>query len=217
MKSFLSNIPFFTVHLKRETIREAFMTHLQNSLGRTITVWDASDGTEVAARGWPRGHPFEAQTSIGALGCLDSHIRLLEHMLAENHPVIGVFEDDAECMTDVPYLESYYDSVNTIDPNWDILFLGANEWVEYEPVERSILKVRRFWGTHAFLIRESAARKVIQDHHDLLAKGYAYPADWLYAYSIQMHSLKAYGPILCKKHVRQKPGLISAVNGKLRN
>jgi GR25 family glycosyltransferase involved in LPS biosynthesis len=216
MKSFLPNIPFFTVHLKRETLREAFMTHLQNSLGRRIHVWDASDGAEVASRGWPRGHPFEAETSIGALGCLDSHIRLLQHMLTENYPIMGVFEDDAECVSDISYLESYYESVNKLDPNWDILFLGANEWVECDVVQSNVIKVRRFWGTHAFLIRESAARKVIQDHRNLLAKGYAYPADWLYAYSIQMHHLKAYGPVLSKKHIRQKPGLISAINGKLR-
>jgi GR25 family glycosyltransferase involved in LPS biosynthesis len=216
MKPFLSNIPFFTVHLKRETIREGFMTHFQNSLGRTIHIWDASDGVEVASRGWPRGHPFEAETSIGALGCLDSHIRLLEYMLTKNYPIVGVFEDDAECMSGIPQLESFYQTVNTIDPNWDMLFLGANEWVECDVIQSNVIKVRRFWGTHAFLIRESAARKVIEDHRDLLEKGYAYPADWLYAYSIQKHGLNAYGPILCKKLIRQKPGLISAINGKIR-
>ena len=216
MKRFLPEIPFYSVHLKRETIREPFMTHLQNSLGRTIETWEASEGKEVAARGWPRKHPFEPETSIGALGCLDSHIRLLTHMTSQNFPVMGIFEDDAEFVGTIPNLDSFYNTVNAFEPEWDILFLGANEWVEYEQVESSLVKVSRFWGTHAFLIRESAARKVIQDHEDLLAKGYAYPADWLYAYSIQRHKLKTFGPIYSKRFIRQKPGLVSAINGKMR-
>ena len=216
MRSFLPDIPFYSVHLERETLREPFMTHLQNCLGHQITVWAASEGKEVAARGWPRGHPHESQTSIGALGCLDSHIRLLENMITQRQPVIGIFEDDAECICQIPSLDGFFDSVNAVNPKWDILFLGANEWVDYEAVAKGIVRVSRFWGTHAFLIRESAVRCVLQDFRDLLAKGYAYPADWLYAYSIQKHGLKAYGPTLCKSMIRQKPGLVSAINGKIR-
>ena len=137
-------------------------------------------------------------------------------MTSQNFPVMGIFEDDAEFVGTIPNLDSFYNTVNAFEPEWDILFLGANEWVEYEQVESSLVKVSRFWGTHAFLIRESAARKVIQDHEDLLAKGYAYPADWLYAYSIQRHKLKAFGPIYSKRFIRQKPGLVSAINGKMR-
>jgi hypothetical protein len=71
-------------------------------------------------------------------------------------------------------------------------------------------------GEHA-LIRQDVARKVIQDHRDLLSKGYAYPADWLYAYqhykNIVSQGLWSH---LCRSMIRQKPGLVSAINGKMR-
>lgn len=217
MKSFIPDIPFFSIHLERESNRQAYMTHLQNTLGRQITTWKASEGTEVASRGWPRGHPHERETSIGALGCLDSHIRLLQHMITEKYIYMGIFEDDAECVVDISTLDSFFESANAQQKPWDILFLGANEWVDFFPSQRNLIQIFRFWGTHAFLIKADAARKIIQDHRDLLSKGYAYPADWLYAYSIQKHGLVAYGPTFCKGMIRQKPGLVSAINGKIRS
>lgn len=218
MNSFLPDVPFFTIHLERETIRESHMVYFQNTLGRQVTTWPASDGKEVAVRGWPRGHPHEAQTSIGALGCLDSHIRLLEHMITERYELIGIFEDDAECITNIQTLDSFLEDCAHLDSDkpWDILVLGANEWVDFQVVSPSVVKPKRFWGTHAFLIRKDAARKVIDDHRELLSKGFAYPSDWLYSYSIMKHGLVAYGPKNCKKFIRQKPGLLSAINGKVR-
>lgn len=216
MNSFLPDIPFFTIHLEKEVGRQPYITHFQNTLGRQVTVWNASEGNEVASRGWPRRHPHEPQTSIGALGCLDSHIRLLEHMITEKYDMIGIFEDDAECLANIQTLDSFIEDCANLGEQWDILVLGANEWVDYKVVSSSVVKPNRFWGTHAFLIRKEAAKKVIADHRELLSKGFAYPSDWLYSHSIMKHGLVAYGPKNCKKFIRQKPGLISAINGKVR-
>lgn len=221
MKKFLPDIPFFTIHLQKELGREPFMTHFQNNLGREVKVWDASDGNEVARKGWPRKHPFEPETSIGALGCLDSHIRLLEYQIQNAIPILGIFEDDAEIVSPLEDLETFYTNAGD---DWDILFLGANEWVEIKYMDPktgadnyNCAFIQRFWGTHAFLIKERAAQLVIQDHLEILKNGYAYPADWLYAYSIQKHKLKALGPFNAKQYIRQKPGLISSINGKVRS
>ena len=209
---FLEKIPFYCIHLTRSREREIFITQLQNSLGRSIEVWEASEGMDVLHRGWPRKHPFEAQTSIGALGCLDSHIRLLKEMVNKQIPVIGVFEDDADVIVSVETLQNYYENA----PSWDILVLGANEWVDFNRVNDTYVNPSRYWGTHAFLITIDAAKKVIEAHEELLTKGYAYPADWLYSHSISKYKLQAYGPFNCKGLIRQKPGLISAINGKIR-
>lgn len=192
------------------------MTHFQNCLGRRVEVWAASEGSEVAARGWPRGHPHERETSIGALGCLDSHIRLLQKMIDEGLEVIGIFEDDAELVVKSEKLLEFYEKASAIKPEWDLLVLGANEWVDFRSVIPGISRPSRFWGTHAFLIRRRAALAVLALFKDLQAKGYSYPADWLYSYAIGQKGLIAYGPDICRSLIRQKPGLVSAINGKVR-
>ena len=216
MNPFLSEIPFFCIHLLRETDREAYMTHFQNSLGRPVVVWAASEGAEVAARGWPRGHPHERETSIGALGCLDSHIRLLRHMLEKGWEMIGIFEDDAELIVSRQTLQDFYDHVSSQKPEWDILVLGANEWVDIRTSGKEYVFPTRFWGTHAMLIRREAAEKVVATFEELQSRGYSYPADWLYSYVISHKNLIAYGPGVCRRLIQQKPGLISAINGKVR-
>ena len=217
MNKFLPDVPFFCIHLMRAIEREPFMTHFQNGLGRQIIVWPASEGTEVAARGWPRGHPHERETSLGALGCLDSHIRLLRKMLEEDWEMMGIFEDDAELLVRSEQLQEFYERVQKEVPVWDILVLGANEWVDVQTKQNGFARPQRYWGTHAFLIRRRAAQEVISMFEDLQRKGYSYPADWLYSYTIQKKKLVAVGPEVCRSLIRQKPGLVSAINGQVRS
>ncbi len=216
MDSFLPEIPFFCIHLPRETSREAYMTHFQNGIGRPVFVWKASDGNDVLAYNWPRGHPHEPQTSIGALGCVDSHLRLLQKMIKEDWEMIGIFEDDAELLVDQSELREFYDKACNERPEWDLLILGANEWVDWRTVPSGLARPSRYWGTHSFLIRKKAAKIVLELFAELQKKGYTYPADWLYSAAINQKGLVAYGPGVCRSLIRQKPGLISAINGKVR-
>ena len=138
--------------------------------------------------------------------------------------VIGVFEDDAEVVCDLDTLVNYMNTVEEINPDWDILFLGANEWVDSLPFAETkgkpqydlVRRIDRFWGTHAFLIRRRAADLVVMKHTELLGKGFAYPADWLYAKTIKEYNLKVYGPSNPKSMIRQKPGLVSSITGNIR-
>ena len=208
----MDKIPFFCIHLARETHREAHMTILQNRMGCHITTWIASDGSTMDLRKWPRRHPIERETRPGAIGCLDSHIRLLENMIAEGHEMIGIFEDDAEVVVDRKVIDEFVNGA----PEWDILILGANEWVDPQTVRPGLVRVTRFWGTHGFLIKHAAAKSVLAAFKHLYRMGFAYPADWLYAQSIIWSRLRAYGPADCKAFMRQVPGLPSAITGHLR-
>lgn len=215
MNPFLAEIPFFCIHLERAKEREPFMTHLQNNLGREIKVWPASEGAEIAKLGWPRKHPIEAETNDGNLGCLDSHLRLLQHMLDEGHEVIGIFEDDAELTESVGKVHEFYEQACALNPKWDLLILGATEWVDTNIVSQTIRRPTRFWGTHAMLLTRKAAQAALATHKALQEKGYAYPADWFYSAAITQNNLVAYGP-RNSKLIQQKPGLLSAISGKVR-
>ena len=221
MVGLLPNIPFYCIHLEREEGRLELINALEDGLGRPLVMWPASEGCEIAKLGWPRRHPHQGQTKDGELGCLSSHVRLLSLMRRD---IIGVFEDDAEVVCDLDTLVNYMNTVEEINPEWDILFLGANEWVESLPFAQTIGKpqydlvrrIERFWGTHAFLIRRRAADLVVATHEKLLKEGFAYPADWLYAKTIKEYNLKVYGPADPKSMIRQKPGLVSSITGNIR-
>jgi GR25 family glycosyltransferase involved in LPS biosynthesis len=221
MVGLLPNIPFYCIHLEREEGRLELMRSLEEGLGRPLVMWSASEGSEIAKLGWPRRHPHQGQTKDGELGCLASHIRILDLMRTD---VIGVFEDDAEIVCSLEVLQTYINAVEEINPDWDILFLGANEWVESLPFAETkgkphydlVRRIQRFWGTHAFLIRRRTASLVVSKHKELLGQGFAYPADWLYAKTIKDYNLKVYGPADPKSMIRQKPGLISSITGNKR-
>ena len=221
MVGLLPKIPFYCIHLEREEGRIELMRALEEGLGRPLVMWPASEGSEIAKLGWPRRHPHQGQTKDGELGCLSSHVRLLSLMRGD---VIGIFEDDAEMVCGADTLVNYINAVEEINPDWDILFLGANEWVESLPFAETkgkpqfdlVRRIDRFWGTHAFLIRRRAADLVVATHEKLLKEGFAYPADWLYAKTIKEYTLKVYGPADPKSMIRQKPGLVSSITGNIR-
>ena len=217
MSGFLPQIPFFSIHLESAFDRIQLMKLFEKNLERPILPFEASIGEKVLALGCPRKHPRNGETTVGELGCLESHVRLVGKLL----PTLGVFEDDAELVGDIPGLNTYIRTVETLDPKWDIIFLGANEWVEQVPsstgVPSTVVRIRRFWGTHAFLIRRSAAEKVITTYMDLLNKGFAYPADWLYTETILRYNLRVYGPANPRSFIRQKPGVVSSITGVVRD
>jgi len=221
MVGLLANIPFYCIHLEREEGRLELMRAFEEGLGRPLVIWPASEGSEIAKIGLPRLHPRQGETKDGELGCVSSHIHLLSVMRSE---VIGIFEDDAEIVCDVETILRYISAVEEINPEWDIIFLGANEWVESLPFAETVGKpqfdlvrrIQRFWGTHAFLIRRRAANLVVTKHLQLLREGFAYPADWLYAKTIEDYNLKVYGPSDPNSMIRQKPGLISSITGNIR-
>jgi len=221
MASFLPHIPFYCIHLEREEGRLDLIKYLEEGLGRSLVLWNASEGADVAKFSWPRRHPREGETKEGELGCLASHVRLLGLMHSN---IIGVFEDDAELVCSVETLQKYIATVEEIMPEWDIIILGANEWVESLPFARIVTKphyddvrrIQRFWGTHAFLIRRHAAELVVMTHYGVMSQGFTYPADWLYAKTINDYNLRVYGPSDPKSMIRQKPGLISSITGEMR-
>ena len=214
-KMLLPAVPFYCIHLESSSDREAGIARLEEALGRPIIRWKATLAADAvvaaAAAGQGRRHPLGGVTQGGHLGNVDSVIRLLKKMIAERTPVIGIFEDDAE-VVDAAELENF---VAARAPGWDILLLGANEWVDVTEAAAGARRVRRFWGNHALILNLRAARAVIAMHARLTARGFAYPTDWLYAEAVK-EGLKMYGPTDAKAYCIQTGGLVSLITGNVR-
>ena len=206
---FLLKIPCIVIHRKIDVERETTIRELEKHIGRELQILEGVNGNTLIEQGFPRKHPIEQKpTSAGNIGCTASHLQILQNVLAGEHRSVCIFEDDAE------YISDFSKYLSQIPENWDICFLGVNEIVEGEPVSQTVVKVRRFWGTHAVILREKAMRAIQEMYFQSLKDDYALPADWLYSYAIQKFGLKAYAPKVA--HIRQKPGFISTISGNIR-
>lgn len=145
------------------------------------------------------------QISDGMIGCLLSHIQILKQAKTN----ILLFEDDCEYVYDCSEF-----IINA--PDYDILCLGVNENVDYE-IYKSYAKVTRFWGTHALLIKYSAIKKILLTFEKCISKKVFLPSDWLYSYAIKDFNLRVFAPINPKQYFKQKSGLVSSINGKVRD
>jgi GR25 family glycosyltransferase involved in LPS biosynthesis len=208
----LETIPCFLIHREQDTIREPCIQALETALHCKVQRFEGISGDVLIATGFPTKHPHESvPTSPGNLGCTASHVEIIDAAIKDNKEYICIFEDDAEVMGD---LDTYLMEVNTL-PTSDMILLGTNEIVEAGSTELSTIKtVRRFWGTHAVILGRKAMNAILHTYKRYVNKGFALPADWLYSYAIKEEGLLAYAPT--SSIIRQKPGLISFISGKVR-
>lgn len=175
--------------------------------------------------------PGETVTQ-GMLGCAHSHIDLLYRALKGGMDELYVFEDDCQITGPPAALEGWVGAMRGTGIPWDMLLLGANEYVE---AERGILspsqegaaeetrgeriavqRVGRFWGTHAMVIRPRAAQAALKVFADAQKQGVFLPADWMWNEAIRQGGLLVFGPPEPTTFCRQAPGLVSAITGTVR-
>ena len=205
-------VPCVVIHREQDKERVSLIRDLGIDLDRDIQVFEALDGTALANTGFPTRHPLPGQKiTPGIIGCVASHVELIEAAFRKSHEHVCIFEDDAEV---VGNLEDYLACVAKLPPA-DVVCFGTNEIVDGEPTPvPSIAKVTRFWGTHAIMINRKAMHALLMTYHDGIQKGILYPADWLYNTTIKENGLIAYAPL--KSVIKQRSGLVSSINGKVR-
>jgi GR25 family glycosyltransferase involved in LPS biosynthesis len=179
---------------------------LEIKIQKPISIFNAILGAEYTSEFSGFKHVLERESiTSGMIGCLLSHINILKNAKTD----ILIFEDDCE------YISDYSEFIASA-PEYDILCLGNNENVDYKLIG-SYVKVSRFWGTHALLIKHSCIDAILQTYEKYKNLKIFLPADWLYSYAIKENNLNAYAPINPKQYFKQKSGLVSTINGRLRN
>jgi hypothetical protein len=224
----------FILHLDSATERTALVESLKASFFLPLTVLPASTGEdwlgkpEISKR---HVRPGETVTQ-GMLGCAHSHIDLLYRALKGGGlDELYVFEDDCQLTGPPGALEEWVGAMRATGIPWDVLLLGANEYVEGErgvlspsqedgsgaagpqiPVQR----VNRFWGTHAMVVRPRGAQAALKVFADAQRQGTFLPADWMWNEAIRLGGLLVFGPPEPKLFCQQAPGLVSAITGSVR-
>jgi len=186
--------------------RIKYVKKLAHDINMSITIFNAVSGLTYLDKYLGLKHILRSEMiTAGMIGCLESHIQILK----DATKTIIIFEDDCE----------YVSNSNDFRPlDFDILCLGTNENVEFQYLEgKDYLQVFRFWGTHALILRQTAIKAVLETYEKYCKQKIFLPADWLYSYAIKEHNLIAYAPINPKQYFKQKSGLVSTINGKIRD
>ena len=93
----------------------------------------------------------------GAVGCYLSHLGIYKKILESNNKYGLIFEDDSVIATDF-YNRLLY-GLNIIPQDWDIFLLGVI-CLKCD-INKDYIKIRRFWGTHGYIVKRESAKKIL--------------------------------------------------------
>lgn len=221
----LTHFPAYVIHLKDRHDRVETINKLKSGLNIKLETYDASDGSEWWENSAiPKKHPWAYdKISKGMVGCSFSHLDLLKKIHNTTEKGILLFEDDVELIQPINTITEYLNKIKEFtddalqeERNWDILLLGANEYVSSKPITHNIQRVNRFWGTHAMYIKRESIPEIIGVFESYLSKGIFLPADWLYNKTIEEKHFIVYGPSSPKQFLQQSIGNVSSITGKVR-
>jgi GR25 family glycosyltransferase involved in LPS biosynthesis len=206
------------IHLNSATERLPVIDKIKKTMIHELEVFSAKDGFDwVNSDKIAKMHPRDKRpVNRGQVGCGHSHIEILHGSLKAKEAVTIIFEDDCEMRGTQDDVYDFIHRAGQLPATWDILLLGANEYVEAAKFDDKYTRVNRFWGTHALIVTEKAMRAALKVFADAQKGGIFLPADWMYNEAIKQHGLVCYAPTRIDSLCRQKPGLISAITGEPR-
>ena len=208
----MDNLDCYCIWLSSLKEREKIINSLEKTLQKVIFRFDAFDGQYHTSNFLNFKHIVPNEPiNAGMIGCLLSHTSIME--IVQNNTFI-IFEDDCECVSSLKEINDFIKSVS----EYDMLCLSASEYIKYDSTENNnIVSVKRFHGSHALLLTQKAVKCILQTYEKYNKNEVFLPADWLYSVAIQEHKLKCYGPKNPKQFFKQTVGLVSSINGKIRN
>jgi glycosyl transferase family 25 len=100
------------------------------------------------------------ELSYGAVGCYLSHINIWKKLEKDDLDYIIIFEDDA--LPTFNFMELQQIISNDVPNDWDIIFFGGI-YNDYNIINDKIVKLKRFYETHAYIINKKGALKLLSN------------------------------------------------------
>jgi GR25 family glycosyltransferase involved in LPS biosynthesis len=210
----LGKLPIYSINHDKSRREHIYKLSADSDLN--IMTSKASDGSEWWDSGVSLRHPWgNEKLTPGMMGCAKSHLNLFAD---GSKGGVVIFEDDAELVLSIDCVHRFVDDVvKHTDNKWDIILLGANEYVNSMPITQQITRVYRFWGTHAMIVHRDAFQFIKKTFNEAIEEGIFLPADWMYNEAIRQNRMRVFAPSSPKLFFRQIPGLVSAITGKIRD
>jgi glycosyl transferase family 25 len=152
--------PSFVINLPRCSDRLHYsMEQLKNAGYSQVSVFQAIDGiqsSEVEEALKIFHYPKLDSIKPGAIGCLLTHMKLLNHIIEQNIPITNIFEDDIHFHPEWEVLSKEYYALTPID--YDVLFIGNQ--LE-NPLTLSEITSEYCYCTHAYIVTLEGAKKML--------------------------------------------------------
>jgi len=149
------------------------------------------------------------QLTPGAIGCYLSHVNLWKKIADENLDNVLIFEDDAQIPRGFETkFKTALSKVNSVDPDWDIFVLDVL-CRDCIPVSEDVIKVNKFYLLHAYVMRNKAARKILDNN-------ILFPIEQQVDWMLSQHTdkLKIYS---LQKGIVKQSGSATDIQAPLRN
>lgn len=129
-----------------------------------------------------------SQITKGGIGCLLSHLSILQHALKNDFTSIWIMEDDVTFLNNPHQIRPLLKELSEIDPEWDIFYTDTRNHWNYiiKPIKQKnyitdrLLRVGRRYGTHSIILSKKGMQKIF---HYFLGKKFSTPID------IDIHSI----------------------------
>lgn len=147
----------------------------------------------VGGQGKQRDYVW-AIDSIGAIGCTLSHFGVWLRVVETGCQTALILEDDA-IFGKSQIVHEICKCVTMLPPDWDVLLLGYNKTdvTVLTHVTSGIVKLNAFFGTHAYLVSNTGAKKMLAQRDRLPIEQHidAQMGEWSRKGAINMFALAA--------------------------
>ncbi len=190
------SLPVFVISLPQSHERRHRIARTTAVLSDAVTIVDAIDGDtlgELPVLSVHQPHLGRALTP-GEVGCLESHLMVLERVVADNLALACICEDDIRFSADSDeVLRTLTRRVAAgVQEPWDVLLLGHHSarrspevgvitswWSAPLTAHRRIARVTEFpMGAYAYVVTRRGAQRLLA-----LARPLRMPMDWVTGYS----------------------------------
>jgi glycosyl transferase family 25 len=117
--------------------------------------FEAVDGDLLIDNNWKH--------SMGALGCLNSHLNLIIKAKENNYKNVLILEDDV--LFNINMEENFKKYYKQLPDNWDILYLSGNHnqhgGYTLEMISENVGRCHLTYTTHSFVVRDSMYDTII--------------------------------------------------------
>ncbi len=187
-----TKIPITIISLAKDEKRRRRIVQQCKTLGLNYKLFDAIDGNTLTQaeldKVYAEKNTISAigrRLSRGEIGCALSHLSVYKQMLSENIKIMIILEDDAILS---PKFKEALQIIDYLPKNWEILLLGyicyGNHFWYKLPIKIPKLKWRIAkaigvcYCTHAYIIRQDTAKKILTRTKKLCQPIDSYTNDW---------------------------------------
>lgn len=151
--------------------------------------------------------------SRGAIGCILSHLSVLQDAYDSGYQTIWVMEDDIRVVSDPHEISSLISTLDTLVPNWDVFFSDPEtkgsdgkpvycggirprpnfpyQSLEYyrqrQAVNGDIVKLGLRFGAYSMIVRRSGMKKIL-DHFKTYKLYFPYDIEYIFPTDIKLYS-----------------------------